>query len=302
MAIEICADAQAVARRGAELVSAAAQAAAVARGVFALALSGGETPRGLHGSLAGRGAGARMPWRRVHLYWGDERCVPPDHPDSNYGMAAAALLRHVDVPPENVHRMHGEDEPAAAAAAYEAELTAPPLGAGGRPAGAAAAGGAAPQAGGGSPRRSAVASPGAPRPAMTVPGAHARPAGEGLGALPVLDIVLLGLGADGHTASLFPHADALNEAERLCVPTTAPDGSARLTLTFPVINNARRAIFVVSGEAKAGMVAEVLEGLRLPDVIPAQAVAPQLGDVLWLLDEAAAGKLGEQARAAARRV
>jgi 6-phosphogluconolactonase len=298
--IEICADAASLAGRGAELVSAAAQSAAVARGVFAVALSGGSTPRGLYEMLARRGTGARVPWRRVHVYWGDERCVPPDHPDSNYGMARTALLSRVEIPEENVHRMRGEDGPQDAARAYEDELRRPPLGAG---APAAGAGGETPGAGAAARRRPAVAARGAARPAATVPGAAARGASsDGRGALPVLDVVLLGLGTDGHTASLFPHAEAVTETERLCVPSTAPDGSQRLTLTFPVINNARRVIFLVSGAGKAGMIAEVLEGLRIPDAIPAQKVEPQLGDIVWLLDEAAAGGLGEQVRAAAHRV
>ncbi len=295
--IEICADAASLAGRAAELVSAAAQSAAVARGVFAVALSGGSTPRGLYEMLARRGTGARVPWRRVHVYWGDERCVPPDHPESNYGMAHAALLSRVEIPEENVHRMRGEDEPEVAARAYEDELRRPPLGAGGPADGVDGEAAAAPR------RRPAVAARGAARPAATVPGAATRGASsDGRGALPVLDVVLLGLGTDGHTASLFPHAEAVTETERLCVPSAAPDGSQRLTLTFPVINNARRVIFLVSGAGKAGMIAEVLEGLRIPDAIPAQKVEPQLGDILWLLDEAAAGDLGEQVRAAAHRV
>jgi len=297
LTIEICADAAALAGRGSELVSAAAQSAAAARGVSALALSGGSTPRGLYEMLARRGTGARVPWRRVHVYWSDERCVPPDHPDSNYGMARAALLSRVDIPEENVHRMRGEDEPEAAARAYEDELRRPPLGSGAPAAGADGETAGVPR------RRPAVVARGAARPVATVPGAAAQGASpDGRGRLPVLDVVLLGLGTDGHTASLFPHAEAVTETARLCVPSTTPDGSPRLTLTFPVINNARRVIFLGSGAAKAGMIAEVLEGLRIPDAIPAQKVEPQLGDVVWLLDEAAAGELGEQVRAAAHRV
>jgi 6-phosphogluconolactonase len=171
------------------------------------------------------------------------------------------------------------------------------------------------------PRHRAVVAPRrAPRPASTLPGAFppggqaaavpealapvagpSAPAPGPAGHLPVLDLVLLGLGADGHTASLFPHTPALDEVERLCVPNTAPDGSRRLTLTFPVINSARRVILLVCGEGKAGMVAEILEGLRMPTALPAQRVDPHLGELLWLLDEAAAGELGPAALGSAHR-
>jgi len=287
--LEVLPDAAAVARRGAEVVIAQAQAAAAARGVFALALSGGQTPAPLYGQLARRDVGGRLPWRRTYVYWVDERCVPPDDPDSNYGMVRHALLDRVDLPDGNVHRMHGEEAPAEAAAAYEVVLRSPPLGTGVPDAGPAGPEGAA----AGPPRRrSAVAAPGSPRPGATLPGAGGVPDGSGESRLPVFDFVLLGLGADGHTASLFPHAEALKEEERLCVATETPDGAQRLSLTLPIINAARQIMFVVTGAEKAGMVAEVLEGLRIPDSVPAQGVAPRLGEVLWLLDEAAAAELG----------
>ena len=283
--VEVLPDAAAVARRGVDVIMAEAQSAAVARGVCAFALSGGRTPRPLYERLARRDVGGRLPWRRIHLYWSDERCVPPDDPASNYGMAKELLIDRVDVPDANVHRMHGEHEPAEAAAAYEAELRLPPLGAGPAEAGEKAAGGGAPR------RRSAVAAPGSPRPSATLPGAGGAPDTEGGGRPPVLDLVLLGLGRDGHVASLFPHAAALSEEERLCVATEAPDGGARLTMTFPMINAARQVVLAVTGEEKAGMVAEVMQGLRIPDAVPAQRVEPDLGEVLWLLDEAAASEL-----------
>jgi 6-phosphogluconolactonase len=119
---------------------------------------------------------------------------------------------------------------------------------------------------------------------------------------PIIDLMLLGLGEDGHTASLFPHTPPLREEERLCVVTTAPNGSTRLTVTFPVINAARRVMFVVTGAAKAGIIAEVIEGLRLPAAVPAQRVAPHPGALLWRLDEAAASELNPPPLAAARRL
>ena len=248
MSIEIFPDAEALALHTADMFAMAAREAAVARGRFAVALSGGETPGPLFRMLARQQFSQKIPWRRVQLYWGDERCVPPDDPASNYAMARETFIRHVPIPADNVHRMAGEDEPQAAADAYEAELRA--LAARERP-----------------------------------------PSG-----VPVFDLVLLGLGRDGHTASLFPRSDALTVEDRFCVATQAPDGSPRLTVTAPVINAARRVWFYVSGAGKAGMVAEVLEGLRAPLAVPAQGVAPVHGTLTWLLDEAAAAELSPNVR------
>lgn len=249
MPIEILPGADDVAARGADLFALAAQEAAAARGAFTVALSGGETPRGLYRMLARRSFTEKVPWRRVHLYWGDERCVPPDSERSDYRMAHETFIRDVPIPPENVHRLRGEDDPEEAARAYEELLLAPPA-----------------------------------RPRHTQ------------AALPVLDLVLLGLGVDGHTASLFPHSPALAQEARLCVPNEGEGTGPRLTLTFPVINAARRVTFVVTGAAKAGIVAEVLEGLHLPDAPPARRVAPARGLLTWLLDEAAAAELSPASR------
>ena len=248
MSIEILPDEDALAARAADLFAQAAQEAAAARGRFAAALSGGASPQPLYRRLARQQFTQTVPWRRVHLYWGDERCVPPDDPASNYGAAERLFIRHVPIPPTSVHRVHGEEGAERAADAYEEELR-------------------------------ALA-------------ARERPTSE----LPVFDLVLLGLGSDGHTASLFPHSPELEEVERLAVATVAPDGSPRVTVTYPVIGAARRVWFLVSGAAKAGMVAEVLEGLRVPKAVPAQAVAPVKGTLTWLLDEAAAAELSPALR------
>ncbi len=248
MSIEILPDAESAALRAADLFAAAAQAAAAQHGRFAVALSGGETPRALYRLLARQQFSQKVPWRRVQLYWGDERCVPPEDPASNYGAAREAFIRHVPIAAENVHRILGEEAPDQGAMAYEKELR-------------------------------ALA-------------ALERPTSE----LPVFDLVLLGLGQDGHTASLFPHADALDVEERFAVATEAPDGSPRITLTYPVINAARRVWFLVCGAQKAGMVAEVLEGLRVPEAVPAQGVAPVHGTITWLLDAAAAAELSPGVR------
>jgi 6-phosphogluconolactonase len=248
MNFEILPDGEALALRAADVLAAAAQETAAARGRFAVALSGGETPKVLYRMIARQQFSQKIPWRRVQLYWGDERCVTPEHPASNYGMARDTFIKHVPIAAENVHRMLGEEEPDKAADAYEAELRA--LAAKERP-------------------ESGV---------------------------PVFDLVLLGLGLDGHTASLFPHSPALTVEDRFCVATQAPDGSPRLTVTAPVINAARRVWFLVSGAEKAGMVAEVLEGLRVPNAVPAQGVAPVHGTLTWFLDEAAAAELSPDAR------
>ncbi len=248
MSIEVLRDAGALALRAADLFALAAQEAAAAHGRFAVALSGGETPRALYGLLARQQFSQKVPWRRVRLYWGDERCVPPDDPASNYGMAHDAFIKHVPIDAANVHRMRGEDDPVEAARLYDAELR-------------------------------ALA-------------AEERPRAE----VPVFDLVLLGLGGDGHTASLFPHSDALAVEDSFCAATQAPDGSPRLTITAPVINAARRVWFLVGGAQKAGMVAEVLEGLRAPNAVPAQGVAPAHGTMTWLLDEAAAAELSPAVR------
>ena len=241
MSIEILKDGDAVALRVADLFALAAQESAAARPRFAVALSGGETPRALYKLLARQQFSQKVPWRRTHLYWGDERCVPPDDPRSNYGMARDAFIKHVPIAPENVHRMRGEDLPEEAAHEYDAELRR-----------LAAAGAAA--------RGRAGLRPRPARPRQRRPHGLALPAQRG--------------------------ADRRGRA-RACRPS-APDGSPRLTVTAPVINAARRVWFLVSGAGKAGMVAEVIEGLRVPMAVPAQGVAPVHGSLTWFLDEAAA--------------
>ncbi len=248
MSIEILPDGDALALRAADLFALAAQEAAAARGRFADARCGGETPRAFYRLLARQQFSQKVPWRRVQLYWGDERCVPPDDPQSNYGLARDSFIKHVPIADANVHRMRGEDPPEEAAQAYDAGL------------------------------RDLAA--------------QSRPRVE----VPVLDLVLLGLGTDGHTASLFPHSDALAVEDRFSVATTTPDGSPRITVTAPVLNAARRVWFLVTGAKKAGMVAEVIEGLRVPNAVPAQGVAPVHGTLTWFLDEAAAAELSPEAR------
>ncbi len=257
-------NAAALARNAADRFVALAQESIAARGHFAVALSGGATPRALYKLLATPEFSARIEWARAHLFWGDERAVPPDHRDSNFKMANDALIARAPIPPANVHRLRGELPPADAAREYEQILRAclPP------------------QkmeriqmetdADFSSPRASAL---------IRVPDSS----------FPRLDLILLGLGADGHTASLFPHAAALREESRTVVaPYIEKLRAHRLTLTAPTINAARHILFLVAGAGKAEMVRAVLRGDYRPDDLPAQMIQPANGECVWLLDQAAA--------------
>jgi 6-phosphogluconolactonase len=228
----------------------AATAAVHASGRFLVALSGGATPLPLYALLASDDLRSAVEWPCVHVFWVDERCVPSDHAASNYRAVRETLLDHVEVSAHNVHRIRGEDEPIAAAAAYERELR------------------SAFSTANGPPRRSAGAR---------------------------FDLVLLGMGDDGHTASLFPNSPALRERELWVMAqqlTGAPGW--RVTLTPPVIDAASEVVFVVSGTSKAETLRRVLEGPQRPDELPAQAVAPKEGQLLWLVDADAAQRLTER--------
>jgi 6-phosphogluconolactonase len=238
--VVVAPDPDALARAAAGEVARRSEEAITARGRFMLALSGGNTPRRAYALLADprEGFRDRVDWTRTHVFFGDERQVHPDDAESNYGMASAALLREVPLPPGHVHRIRGEEADAEVAArGYEAEL------------------------------RSAF--------------------GLAPGELPRFDLVLLGLGADGHTASLFPGSAALEERSRLVVPPPVERlGVRRITLTLPVLDAARAVAFVVSGADKAERVADVLEGPGAE--LPAGRVRPARGDLVWLLDAPAA--------------
>jgi len=207
------------------------------RGICALALSGGETPRMLYRRLAETADGDEPDWSRVHLCFGDERMVSPDDAASNYGMVRDELIAHIPLPAGNVHRIRGERPPAIAAREYAADIA----------------------------------------------GVLSRTGGK-------FDLVLLGLGTDGHTASLFPGTDVLDEraeAVRAVVASVGP----RVTLTLPVINGAREVLFLVSGEAKASIVRRVLEPAAGEPPLPASLVRPVASAPCWMLDAAAAGSL-----------
>lgn len=243
-AVQVFPDADPLLDAAAEIVTAQAVASLAARTRFVIALAGGSTPRGLYERLARAPWRDRIDWTRVHVFWGDERCVPPTHADSNYRMARETLLDHVPVPSAQVHRMRGEDVPDSAAFDYEAEL----------------------------------------RATLDVAALDAGTAGGPS----VFDLVLLGLGTDGHTASIFPGSAASRERRRWVVAERVDEArGSRITLTPPVLNAAHSVVFLVVGQDKAPALAAVLEGPLLPDVYPAQRVAGQ-GDVHWLVDAAAA--------------
>ncbi len=240
MTLRILEDPAGLAATAAREFAARAAGAVRERGRFAVALAGGSTPRSAYELLA-RDYADGVDWRRVHFFFGDERPVPPDHPDSNYRMAREALL--AKVPAGSVHRMRGELPPEEAALLYEEEL------------------------------RSFFAGEPVPR----------------------FDLILLGLGEDGHTASLFPHTRALEETGRLVVANPVPKlGTTRITLTLPVINAARAVIFLVSGREKAEALRAVLGGSADPRQYPARLVRPVAGELLWLADRTAAASLNEK--------
>ncbi len=205
-----------------------------------LALSGGSSPGVLYDLLA-EDYWYRLPWKDMHFFWGDERCVPPGSPESNYGMARSRLFTHLSVPEGHIHRIQGEAAPALEARRYEEQLR------------------------------------------------KLLPAENGL---PRFDLVLLGMGTDGHTASVFPHQASLWDSQSLCEVAKHPDsGQQRITLTGSVINNAARVVFLVNGKDKAARVREILEGGPEAQNFPASRVAPTDGRLLWILDREAASLL-----------
>jgi 6-phosphogluconolactonase len=229
-------DAEALARAAAELFVTRAAEAMAARQRFGVALSGGSSPKAMHAVLTQM----TIDWSRVHIFWGDERCVPPTDAESNYRMVNDALLQFIRIPGENVHRIVGERNPAEAASLYGRELR----------------------------QVFGLQEDGVPR----------------------FDLMLLGLGEDGHTASLFPGTSALGESEKLVTMVYVEELNAhRVTLTFPVINNSRHVVFLVSGKSKAPIVREVLQNSSL--TYPAQLVRPLSGELHWLVDQDAASQL-----------
>jgi 6-phosphogluconolactonase len=234
--LRVLPDLDAAASEAADLVAAAARTAIARAGRFTLALSGGRTPRALHAHLLSRA----MDWERTIVLFGDERCVPPAHPDSNYRMVRETLLDRLPRPPVEVLRMEGERSPQDAAARYAEAMC--------------------------------QVFPGTP--------------------VPRLDLVILGMGPDGHTASLFPGTAALEERERWVAANHVPQLRAwRLTLTLPVLQSAAEVLFLIAGEDKAPVFAEAFGGKPHPAPYPSELVRPREGVLLVLADRAAASGL-----------
>lgn len=225
-------------------------------GKFTVALSGGSTPRAMLSLLAAGPFVDTVPWESTYFFWGDERCVPPDHPDSNYRMATEALLSKAPVPPENIFRIPAEmSDPALAAEEYATTLTRFFLAGGNR--------------------------------SGTAP----------LSNFPRFDLVFLGMGPDGHTASLFPHTPALQASEQIVVANYVEKlKSFRITLTAATINNARNVTFLVAGGDKADALRNVLEGPHQHELYPSQLIHPANGTLLWMVDKAAAQLLSNSER------
>jgi 6-phosphogluconolactonase len=204
-----------------------------------IALSGGSTPKPLYAALAME----PLPWSKIHVFWGDERYVPANHPDSNQLMARQAWLDKIDIPEGNIHPMNTQDrEPQQAAQRHEAELR----------------------------------------------DFFQHPVG-----FPHFDIILLGMGDDGHTASLFPHTDALSVSDRL-IAVGDKDGQPRLTFSVPLINQANHVIFVVAGASKRPALKQIFATQGDARQYPSRLIQPQ-GELLWLLDQEAAAELSPSA-------
>jgi 6-phosphogluconolactonase len=242
--IQILADLETLSRAAAETIVEHVSDCLQKQDIFSIALSGGSTPQRLYSLLANEAVlRDRIPWQRIHFFWGDERHVPPGHPDSNYLMAYNALLSQAPIPSTNIHRFRSEDADAERAAAdYELQIQ--------------------------------------------------RFFKSRAGEMPRFDFVLLGMGADGHTASLFPGTSALKETQRLVLANWVEKFQTfRLTLTPPVLNSAACILFLVAGKEKADAVKAILEGNFQPNRYPAQLIRPSGGELIWLLDRPAGRRL-----------
>jgi 6-phosphogluconolactonase len=238
-AVTIFPDEESLSRAAADLFLVLSREAIASRGRFSAALSGGSTPRHLYELLGEKSYRDAIDWRRVHVFWVDERCVPRDHRESNFRLAFDTFLSIVPLPTENIHRIKGEEGPDRAAREYEDDVR----------------------------------------------------TFFGTSGMPTFDLIILGVGEDGHTASLFPDSSLLNERVRLAMPVRreklVPD---RVTLTLPVMNNAARVLVLATGEKKAEVVREILEGSGNTRR-PAGLVRPVHGVLQWLIDKKAGQKL-----------
>jgi len=237
--VEVLSDKPALVARALELILSKLETAIEQRGRFTIALSGGSTPKPLYEAMPSAGyayTNQKLPWDKIHLFWGDERYVPSDHPDSNELMTRRAWLDHVDIPAANIHPVPTlEANPELAAAKYEQHL----------------------------------------KEFFNSSGVE----------FPSLDVVLLGMGDDAHTASLFPHTEALKVRDRL-VTVGNKDGNPRITFTYPFINSAHSVIFLVAGANKRPALAQVFAPVADDFTYPSRLIQPQ-GELWWLLDAAA---------------
>jgi 6-phosphogluconolactonase len=240
--IKVYPDLESLSQAASALLVEQANLAVAARGRFCVALSGGSTPRRTYELLAGKPFREQAPWHRMHIFWGDERCVPLDDPRSNARMAKEAWLDRVPIPSSQIHPMYCAGAPAEAAREYEAHL-----------------------------RQFFTGHPSS------------------------LDLVLLGLGDNGHTASLFPGTPVLKETERWVAEVyVAEQDLHRVTLTAPFINQAALVAFLVAGEAKTQILWEILRGPRDPERLPAQLIQPKSGEALWFTDLKAAARVTDE--------
>ncbi len=234
--VEVLTDHKALIARALELILSKIETAIEQKGQFTIALSGGNTPKPLYEAIANK----KLPWEKIHVFWGDERYVPPDHPESNQLMARHAWLDRVDIPAANIHSMPTSDtEPAVAAAQYEQHLQ---------------------------------------------EFFHSLP-----GEFPSLDVILLGMGDDAHTASLFPHTEVLKVRDHL-IGVGNKDGNPRLTFTYPLINAASCVMFVVAGANKRQALDQVFAPVADDLTYPSRLIQPQ-GELWWLLDADAGSDL-----------
>lgn len=239
---QVAATAEEITQLAADSFTEAVTKAVATRGIARIAISGGSTPKSVFELLATEPYLSRIPWQQLQLFWVDERCVPPDHDESNYRMTNEAMLGKVPLPSANIYRMEGELDPTEAASHYEATL----------------------------------------RNAFRLEGAQT----------PTFDLIWLGLGPDGHTASLFPHTEGLDEMSRLVIANHVPQKDTwRITLTWPVIIEGREVAFLIEGEEKAEMVRTVWAGSYNPENWPAQLIRPASGKLTLMLDSAAAAHL-----------
>lgn len=208
--------------------------------VFDIALSGGNSPKGLFKRLSKKYAD-QIPWERIHFWWGDERCVAPDDEQSNYKMTVDYLFSNISIPKENIHRIKGEADPEKEAIRYSREM---------------------------------------------------ENSLNSRGVDPVFDIIILGLGEDGHTASIFPDQLELFEYEKSCAVTQHPiTGQKRITITGNVLNNANQIFFLVTGENKAMRISEIMNDNEAAKLLPAYYISPKNGELIWFLDEPAAANI-----------